>query len=198
MSTPTISAEMVNNLRLSTGAGLMDCKKALLESNGNMEEAVSILRKKGIASASKKAGREATEGLIESYIHLGGKVGVLLEVNCETDFVAKNDEFRRFVKDVCMHIAAASPSYLKREEVPQDLLNKEIEVAKAQCEGKPAPAVEKIVQGKLDKWYAQICLMEQPFVKSQDQKISDVVVQMIAKLGENIVIRRFVRYQIGE
>lgn len=198
MSTTTISAEMVNNLRLRTGAGLMDCKKALLESNGDVEEAISILRKKGIASASKKAGREATEGVIESYIHLGGKVGVLAEVNCETDFVAKNDDFKRFVRDICMHIAAASPLYLAREDVPQELLEKEKDVARAQCEGKPAPAVEKIVQGKLDKWFGQVCLLEQPFVKNQDQKISDVVTQMIAKLGENIVIRRFVRFQIGE
>ncbi len=198
MSVQQISAKQVGELRAQTGAGLMDCKKALTEANGNLEEAATILRKKGIASAGKKAGRATSEGLIESYIHLGGKVGVLVEVNCETDFVAKTDEFKQFVKDVCLHIAASSPVCVSREQVPADLIEKEREVAVAQAEGKPAPAVQKIVEGKLNKYYQTVCLLEQPFVKNSDQTVQEVLTEKISKLGENMQIRRFVRFQIGE
>ena len=193
-----ISAKQVGELRAQTGAGLMDCKKALTEANGDLETAATILRKKGIASASKKAGRTTSEGLIESYIHLGGKVGVLLEVNCETDFVAKTDDFKAFVKDICLHIAAASPVCVSREQVPAALVEKEREVAAAQAEGKPPAAVQKIIEGKLSKYYATACLLEQPFVKNPDQTVQDVLTEKISKLGENMQINRFVRYQIGE
>lgn len=193
-----INAKMVGELRQKTGAGLVDCKKALEESNGSMEEAVVWLKKKGVASAAKKAGRDAQEGLIHSYIHLGGKLGVLIEVNCETDFVARNDEFKQLVSDLCMHIAAASPSYVKREDVPADMIAKEKEIAVAQCEGKPEAAIQKIVEGKLDKWFSEMCLMEQIFVKNQSQTIASLLTEKISKIGENIVIRRFSRYKLGE
>ncbi|HCJ12396.1 MAG: translation elongation factor Ts [Verrucomicrobia bacterium GWF2_51_19] len=193
-----ISANAVGELRARTGAGLMDCKKALVESDGNMDEAITILKKKGIASAAKKAGREASEGIVESYIHLGGRVGVLLELNCETDFVAKNDAFKQLARDLCMQVAAASPLYVKQEDVPADMIAKEKEVAVAQAAGKPPAAVEKIVEGKLSKWFAQVCLVDQPFVKNQDQTVRDLLSASVAKLGENIVVGRFVRYQIGE
>lgn len=192
-----ISAQQVNELRQQTGAGLMDCKKALMESNGNMEEAITFLKKKGIASAAKKADRAASEGTIQSYIHLGGRVGVLLELNCETDFVAKNDNFKQLAKDLCMHIAAAAPTYLRREDVPKELVQKEEEVARAQTEGKPPAAAEGIIKGKLDKWYKQICLLEQDYVKNADLTIQEVLTEAISKMGENMVIRRFERYQIG-
>ncbi len=188
---------MVNDLRASTGAGLMDCKRALVEANGNVEEAVTILRKKGAASAAKKADRAAKDGVIESYIHLGGKVGVLIEVNCETDFVARNDEFRTFVKDLCLHIAAASPTCVTREEVPEDVLNQEREIAASQAAGKPPMAVQKIVEGKIEKYYSQVVLLDQPFVKAPEKTIRELVTEQIAKTGENIQIRRFVRYQLG-
>ena len=197
--TQVITAKMVGDLRGRTGAGLMDCKRALVDSNGDFDNAISYLKKKGIASAAKKAGRDASEGIIESYIHLGGKVGAMVEINCETDFVAKNDDFKSFVKDVCMHIAAANPSYLKREEVPAELIAKEKEIALAQCEGKPEQAIAKIVEGKLDKWFSEICLIEQSFVKSKDkQSIQDLVTEKIATMGENIIISRFSRFQLGE
>jgi elongation factor Ts len=196
MST-TITATMVNDLRASTGAGLMDCKRALVEANGNVEEAITILRKKGAASAAKKADRLAKDGVIESYIHLGGKVGVLIEVNCETDFVARNEEFRAFVRDLCLHIAAASPAYVTREEVPEALLAQEREIAASQAAGKPPVAVQKIVEGKIEKYYSQVVLLDQPFVKVPEKTIRDVVTEQIAKTGENIQIRRFVRYQLG-
>lgn len=192
-----ISAQQVNELRQQTGAGLMDCKKALMESNGNMEEAITFLKKKGIASAAKKADRAASEGTIQSYIHLGGRVGVLLELNCETDFVAKNDNFKQLAKDLCMHIAAAAPTYLRREDVPKELVQKEEEVARAQTEGKPPAAAEGIIKGKLDKWYKQLCLLEQDYVKNADLTIQEVLTEAISKMGENMVIRRFERYQIG-
>lgn len=192
-----INAKMVADLRAKTGAGLMDCKKALVETNGNEEEAVTLLRKKGIASADKKSSRDAGDGLVESYIHMGGKVGVLIEVNCETDFVAKTDDFKTLTRDIAMHIAAASPQCVDREGVPQDLLNKEREIAAGQVEGKPANIVEKIVEGKLEKVYQQVCLLEQPFVKNPDQTVGEMIKQSIAKLGENIVVRRFARFQIG-
>ncbi|MEM9158956.1 MAG: translation elongation factor Ts [Verrucomicrobiota bacterium] len=192
-----ISAKLVSELRSQTGAGLMDCKKALTEAEGDLEAASTILRKKGIASADKKAGRGTSEGLIESYIHLGGKVGVLLEVNCETDFVAKNDDFKAFVKDICLHVAAVSPVCVGREDVPAKLVEKEKEVAAAQAEGKPAMAIQKIIEGKLNKYYSTVCLLEQPFVKDQDKTVGDILKEQIVKLGENMKIARFVRYQIG-
>ena len=196
MST-TITAQMVNNLRIATGAGLLDCKKALTEANGNAEEATTILRKKGAASAAKKADRATKEGLIESYIHVGGRVGVLLEVNCETDFVARNDDFKTFCRDVCLQIAAASPLYVSRDQVPEADLAKEREIAAAQVQGKPPAAVQKIVEGKLEKFYSTVCLLDQPFVKLPEKSIKDMLTEKIAKIGENIQLRRFTRYQLG-
>lgn len=196
MST-AISAQQVAQLREKTGGGLLDCKKALVETNGDLEQAETLLRKKGVASAAKKAGRSANEGLIESYIHLGGKVGVLIEVNCETDFVAKTDDFKSLCRDLCLQIAAASPICVGREDVPEEDLQKEREIAVSQAEGKPPPAVQKIVEGKLEKYYSTVCLLDQPFVKNPDQTIKDLLTQQISKLGENLVVRRFVRYQIG-
>lgn len=192
-----ISAQQVNDLRTRTGAGLMDCKKALVETNGDMDAAAEILRKKGAATRDKKAGRDATEGIVQSYIHTGGKVGVLVEVNCESDFVAKNEAFQAFAKQIAMHIAAAAPRFIKREEVPAEEVEKEKEIVAAQMEGKPAAAIEKIVQGKMEKFYGEICLLEQPFVINPDQKINDLITETITKTGENIIISRFVRFQIG-
>jgi elongation factor Ts len=197
MSTTVISAQAVADLREKTGAGLLDCKKALTEANGNVEEAITILRKKGAASAAKKAERATKEGVIESYIHVGGKVGVLIEVNCETDFVARNDAFRAFVKDLCLQIAAASPLYVSREEVPEAELSKERDIAAAQVQGKPPAAAQKIVEGKLEKFYSTICLIDQPFVKLPEKTVKEMVTEQIAKIGENIQIRRFVRFQLG-
>ncbi len=196
MSTP-ITATLVNTLREKTGAGMMDCKKALVEANGNLDEAETILRKKGVASAAKKAGRAANQGLIESYIHLGGKIGVLVEVNCETDFVAKTDDFKNFVKDLCMQVAAANPLYVTRDQVPEAELAKEREIATSQVAGKPPAAIQKIVEGKLEKYYQTICLMDQPFVKNPDVTVKELLTERIAKLGENMLIRRFVRFQLG-
>lgn len=193
-----ISAKMVGELRAKSGAGLMDCKKALVEAKGDFEEAMTILRKRGVAAAAKRAGRNAAEGLVESYIHLGGKVGVLVEINCESDFVAKNDEFRLFAKDICMQIAAASPLYVKRDEVPESILEKEREIAAEQAKDKPAQAAQKIIEGKINKYFGDYCLMEQPFVKNPDQTIQDLLTAQIAKLGENMMIKRFVRFQVGE
>ncbi len=192
-----ISAQAVADLREKTGAGLLDCKKALTEANGNVEEAITILRKKGAASAAKKAERATKEGLVESYIHVGGKVGVLIEVNCETDFVARNDDFRAFVKDLCLQIAAASPLYVSREEVPEADLQKERDIAAAQVQGKPPAAVQKIVEGKVEKYYSTVCLLDQPFVKLAEKSVKDMITERIAKIGENIQVRRFVRYQLG-
>jgi elongation factor Ts len=196
MSNP-ITAKMVNDLRLVTGAGLLDCKKALTEANGNIEEATTLLRKKGAASAAKKADRVTKEGLIESYIHVGGKVGVLIEVNCETDFVARNDDFKAFVKDLCLQIAAASPTVVSREEVPEADLAKEREIASAQVQGKPPAAAQKIVEGKLEKYYSTVALLDQPFVKQPEKTIKEMITEKIAKIGENIQVRRFVRFQLG-
>ncbi len=193
-----ISANLVKELREKTNAGMMDCKKALTEAGGDLSAAEEILRKKGIASAGKKASRAAKEGTVASYIHLAGKVGVLVEVNCETDFVAKNDIFREFVKDITLHIAAAHPLFLTREQVSPDLIARERDIAAAQVEGKPANIVEKIVDGKIDKYLGTICLMEQPFIKNPDVLVKDLVSSKIAELGENIVIRRFTRYTLGE
>jgi elongation factor Ts len=196
-TTVTISAQAVADLREKTGAGLLDCKKALTEANGNVEEAITILRKKGAASAAKKADRATKEGVIESYIHVGGKVGVLIEVNCETDFVARNEDFRAFVKDLCLQIAAASPSYVSREEVPEAEIAKERDIAAGQVQGKPPAAVQKIVEGKLEKYYSTVCLVDQPFVKLPEKTVKEMLTERIAKLGENMQIRRFVRYQLG-
>jgi len=202
MSTTTvpseISPELVKQLREKTSAGMMDCKKALVEARGDLALAETILRKKGAASASKKAGREAKEGVIGSYIHIGDKVGVLVEINCETDFVARNESFRSFVKDVTLQVAAATPLYVKRDEVPESLLAVERDVASASVKGKPAAVVEKILAGKLDKYYNTVCLLEQTFVKDNTKTINDLLTAKIAELGENIVIRRFTRFQVGE
>jgi len=194
-----ISAESVKNLREKTGAGMMECKKALTESSGDFEKAVDLLRQKGLASALKKVGRTASEGLIESYIHMG-KIGAMVEVNCETDFVARTDDFRELVKDIAMHIAAANPQYLSRADVPQNVLEREREIYRAQVAGKPSQIVEKIVEGKLEKFYADACLLDQIFIKDPDQKkkIQDLVTEKVAKLGENIIVRRFTRFQLGE
>jgi elongation factor Ts len=193
-----VSPALVKELREKTNAGMMDCKQALVEAGADIEKAEEILRKKGIASASKKASRSAKDGLIASYIHLQGRVGVLIEVNCETDFVAKNENFREFVKDLTLHIAAAHPSYVSREQVPAELIEREREIYRAQVKGKPNNVVEKIVDGKLDKFYSSICLLDQAFIKNPDQTIKDLVAAKIAELGENIVVRRFARYAVGE
>lgn len=193
-----ISASLVKELREKTNAGMMDCKKALTEANGDLALAEDILRKKGIASAGKKASRVAKEGAIASYIHLQGKVGVLVEINCETDFVAKNENFREFVKDVTLHIAAANPLYVSREQVPEKLVATEREIYAAQVVGKPANIVDKIVDGKIDKFFSTVCLLEQPFIKNPDVSIKDLLNSKIAELGENMIIRRFTRYMVGE
>jgi elongation factor Ts len=193
-----IDPQLVKQLREKTNAGFMDCKRALEEAGGDLEKAENVLRTKGIASASKKASRAAKEGIVASYIHLQGKVGVLVEVNCETDFVAKNENFREFVKDITLHVAAAQPQYVSREEVPAKIIEAERAIYEAQVKGKPANVVGKIVDGKLDKFYSTICLLEQGFIKNPDQTINDLVKSKIAELGENIVIRRFTRYLVGE
>src|ERR1700740_2980325 len=193
-----VSPTLVKQLREKTNAGMMDCKKALVEAGGDLEKAEDILRKKGIASASKKASRSVKEGVVASYIHLQGKVGVLVEVNCETDFVARNENFREFVKDITLHIAAAHPLYVSRADVPGNLIEAEREIYKAQVQGKPAHVADKIVEGKLEKFYSTVCLLEQGFIKNPDVTINDLVKSKIAELGENIVIRRFTRYLVGE
>src|SRR6266550_3128083 len=197
-ATTEIDPKLVKQLREKTNAGFMDCKRALVESAGDLDKAETILRTKGIASAGKKASRAAKEGIVASYIHLQGKVGVLVEVNCETDFVAKNENFREFVKDITLHVAAAQPQYVSREEVPAKIIEAERAIYEAQVKGKPANVVGKIVDGKLDKFYSTICLLEQGFIKNPDQTINDLVKSKIAELGENIVIRRFTRYLVGE
>jgi len=193
-----INPQLVKQLREKTNAGMMDCKRALTEASGDMDKAEQILRTKGIASASKKATRATKEGIVASYIHLQGKVGVLVEVNCETDFVAKNENFREFVKDITLHIAAAHPICVTREQVPTATLEKEREIYRGQVKGKPENIVEKIVEGKVDKFYSTVCLMDQAFIKNPDQTIRDLVNAKISELGENIVIRRFTRYMVGE
>ncbi len=195
----TISADAVKELREKTGVGMMECKKALTESSGDFEKALTILRQKGLASASKKAGRSASQGLVGSYIHMD-RIGVLVEVNCETDFVARTDDFRNLVKDIAMHIAAANPTYVSREDVPSSVVEAEKEIYRSQVTGKPQQVVEKIVEGKLDKFFSESCLVDQIFIKDPEQKlkIKDLVVEKIAKLGENIIIKRFARFQVGE
>lgn len=199
----TISAQQVKELREKTGAGLMECKKALQESDGDIDEAVTILRKKGQAAAEKKSGRATSEGAIGSYIHPGGRVGVLIEVNCETDFVANTDEFKELVRELAMQVAAASPAaarWVNRDEVPEDALDKEREILKSQAEasGKPANVVDKIVEGKLGKFYSETVLMEQPFIKNTDQTVEEYLKSKIAIIKENIRVRRFVRFERGE
>jgi elongation factor Ts len=194
-----VSAEMIKNLREKTGTGMMECKKALTECNGDFEKAIDLLRQKGLASAVKKAGRTASEGLIHSYLHMG-KIGAMIEVNCETDFVARTDDFKELVKDIAMHIAAATPLYLTRDDVQQDTIEREKEIYRAQVADKPPHVVEKIIEGKLEKFYTDTCLLDQLFIKDPEQKkrIKDIVSEKVARLGENIVIRRFVRFQLGE
>lgn len=192
-----ITAKMVGELREATGAGLMNCKKALVEANGNFDEAIELLRKKGEATAAKKSGREASEGIVDSYIHLGGKVGVLVEVNCESDFVAKTDDFKQLVRDIAMHIAAAQPICVSRDDVDPAIIEEERKIAEGQAEGKPEQAIAKIVEGKLNKFLSESCLLEQTFVKNPDQTIQELLTSMIAKMGENIVVKHFARFQIG-
>ncbi len=195
-----ISAKVVKELRDKTGAGFMDCKKALQEANGDIEKAIDILKKKGIAKAAKKASRTASDGLIASYIHHGGKIGVLVEVNCETDFVAKTDDFKTLVNEIAMQIAAANPLYVKREDIPEDVLQREKEIYKAQAleSGKPEKIVDKIVEGKIQKYYKEVCLLEQPYIRDDEKTVQDLINEAIAKLGENIVVRRFIRFVLGE
>ena len=195
-----ITASEVKELREKTGAGMMDCKKVLTEANGDMEKAIELLREKGLAAAVKKSSRIAAEGVVDSYIHMGGKIGVLLEVNCETDFVAKTDDFKALVKDIAMQIAAANPKYLRKEDVDTAELEKEKEILRAQAlnEGKPEKIVDKMVEGIIQKYFKEVCLLEQPFVKDPDKSVQDLVTEKIAKIGENISVRRFVRYEMGE
>jgi elongation factor Ts len=193
-----IDPKLVKQLREKTNAGIMDCKRALAESGGDLEKAEAALRTKGIASAGKKASRATKEGIVAAYIHLQGKVGVLVEVNCETDFVAKNENFREFVKDITLHIAAAHPLYVNRDEVPAKLVESERAIYEAQVKGKPENVISKIVEGKLDKFYSTVCLVEQGFIKNPDQTVKELIAAKIAELGENIVIRRFTRYLVGE
>ncbi len=195
-----ITASEVKELREKTGAGMMDCKKVLTEANGDMEKAIELLREKGLAAAVKKSSRIAAEGVGDSYIHMGGKIGVLLEVNCETDFVAKTDDFKALVKDIAMQIAAANPKYLRKEDVDTAELEKEKEILRAQAlnEGKPEKIVDKMAEGRIQKYFKEVCLLEQPFVKDPDKSVQDLVTEKIAKIGENISVRRFVRYEMGE
>jgi elongation factor Ts len=195
-----ITADMVKQLRERTGAGMMDCKKALNETNGDMEKAIEYLREKGIATAAKKAGRIAAEGLVDAYIHGNGRIGVLVEVNIETDFAAKNEDFKQFVKDIAMQIAASKPEYIKREEVPTDVIEKEKEILRAQAlnEGKPEKIIDRMVEGRVEKYYNEVCLLEQPFIKDPDKTVQQLLTEKIAAIGENISIRRFVRFEKGE
>ncbi|MGI5891348.1 MAG: translation elongation factor Ts [Bacillota bacterium] len=195
-----VSAAMVKELRERTGAGMMDCKKALTECNADIEKAIDYLREKGLASAAKKSGRIAAEGLVEAYIHGAGKIGVLVEVNCETDFVAKTPEYKELCRDIAMQIAASNPAYVSREEVPAENIQKEREILKSQAmnEGKPENIAEKMVEGRIEKYYKEVCLLEQPFIKDTDKTIQQVLTEKIAVIGENISIRRFARFQVGE
>ncbi len=197
-----ISAKKVMELREITGVGMMDCKKALLETNGDMDKAIDYLREKGLASAAKKEGRIAAEGVVDSYIHMGGKIGVLVEVNCETDFVARTDAFKALVHDIAMQIAAAKPIYVTKDEVPTAELDKEREILRAQAKNEPKPKpdniIDKMVEGRIEKYYKEVCLMEQPFVKDSDKTIATLIKEQIATIGEKISVRRFVRFEMGE
>lgn len=196
----TVTVELIQQLREKTGCGMMDCKRALQDTKGNLDKASDILREKGLASAAKRAGRVAAQGLIDSYIHIGGKIGVLVEVNSESDFVAKNIQFQAFVKDISMQIAASNPQYICRDDVPTAIVEHEKNILETQSkkEGKPEKAIQKIIEGRLEKFYAEICLMDQPFIKDPKKSIKDLLGDLVAKIGENIVIRRFTRYQLGE
>jgi elongation factor Ts len=195
-----ISVDLVKDLRQRTGAGVIDCRTALQEAKGNMEAAIDYLRRKGLATAAKKAGRIATDGLVSSYIHAGGKMGVLVEINCETDFVAKTEDFQTFVKNIAMHIAAANPQYIRREEIPEEVLERERAIYRTQAQeaGKPQKVVDKILEGKMERYYSEVCLLEQTYVRDSDLTIKELLDSMIAKVGENISIRRFARFQLGE
>jgi elongation factor Ts len=192
--------EMVKELRERTGAGVLDCKKALAEKDGDMDKAIEYLREKGLSAAAKKAGRISAEGIVESYIHGAGRIGVLLEVNCETDFVGKTTAFKELAKDIAMQVAASRPEYVRREEVPADVIEKEKEIAKVQAlnEGKPEKIVDKIVEGRIEKYYKEVCLLEQPFIKDTDKTVQQLIVEKIAQIGENINVRRFARFELGE
>lgn len=196
----TISAGMVKELREKTGAPMMDCRNALTEAKGNMEEAVVVLRKRGMASAAKKASRTASEGAVGTYIHAGGKIGVLIEINCESDFVARTEDFQELLKDIAMHIAATDPRYIRKEDVTAADMEREKEIYRAQAAqtGKPAPVVEKIVEGKMGKFYEEVCLLEQPFIKEQSVTINQLIAQKVGKLGENLMVRRFARFKVGD
>lgn len=196
----TISAGMVKELREKTGAPMMDCRNALTEAKGNMEEAVVVLRKRGMASAAKKASRTASEGAVGTYIHAGGKIGVLIEINCESDFVARTEDFQELLKDIAMHIAATDPRYIRKEDVTAADMEREKEIYRAQAAqtGKPAPVVEKIVEGKMGKFYEEVCLLEQPFIKEQSLTINQLIAQKVGKLGENLMVRRFARFKVGD
>lgn len=195
-----ITMEMIKELRERTGAGVLDCKKALNEKNGDLEKAIEYLREKGLAAAAKKAGRISAEGIVESYIHGGGRIGVLLELNCETDFVAKTPAFKELAKDIALQIAASRPEYVKREDVPADILEKEKHILKTQAlnEGKPEKIINKMVEGRIEKFYKEVCLLEQPFIKNTEITVNDLIVEKISKIGENINVRRFARYEVGE
>lgn len=195
-----ITAAMVKDLRERTGAGMMDCKKALVDANGDAEKAIELLRERGLSKAAKKAGRIASEGIVDAYIHGGGRIGVLVEVNIETDFAAKNEEFRAFVKDIAMQVAAMNPLYVRREDVPEDVIEREKEILKTQAinEGKPEHIAEKMVTGRIEKYFNDVCLLEQPFIKDNDKTVEEVLKEKIAAIGENISIRRFARFEMGE
>ena len=196
----SVTPQMVKELRERTGAGMMDCKNALLETKGDMEQAIDYLRKKGLASAAKKAGRVTAEGAVSSYIHAGGKIGVLVEVNCETDFVARTDQFQELVRDIAMHIAATDPRFVRREEVTEDVLARERDIIRERtlAEGKPEKVVDKIVEGRMEKFFAESVLLEQPFVKDPDKSVGELIAERIGKIGENIQVRRFARFKLGE
>jgi len=200
MSKLDIKPDVVKNLREKTGCGMMDCKKALIEACGDAEKAIEILRKKGLAAAARRAGRATAEGIVQSYIHLGGKIGVLVEVNCETDFVAKNIEFHSLVKDVAMQIAATNPQYLMRDQVPDGIISHEKDILSSQAlaEGKPEKIIDKMVEGRIEKFYSEVCLLDQPFIKDEKKIIKDLVAETGTKFGENIQIKRFSRFQVGE
>ncbi|HOK70718.1 MAG TPA: translation elongation factor Ts [Bacillota bacterium] len=195
-----ITASMVKELRERTGAGMMDCKRALVETDGDFDNAVTLLREKGLAAASKRAGRETAEGVVESYIHMGGRIGVLIEVNCETDFVAKTDQFRTLARDLAMQVAASRPLYVSRDEVPEDVIERERQIYRTQAlnEGKPEKVADRIVEGKLEKFYQEVCLLDQPFIREPEKSVSDLVRETIGTLGENITVRRFARFERGE
>ncbi len=198
--TREITAQMVKQLREATGAGVLDCKKALQEANGDMERAVEILREWGIAKAAKKVGREAREGVIGHYVHMGGKMAAIVEVNCETDFVARTPEFQELAKNLAMQVVAARPRWVRREDIPEEVIEKEKSILRAQLadDNKPPHIVERIIEGKLNKWFEEVCLLEQPFIRDEDKTVGDLIQEHIAKLGENIVVRRFARFEIGE